>query len=248
MRLTVLGSSGTYPAVDNPASSFLVTTDSTTIWCDAGPGSFVQLSMLVDPADLDAIVLSHRHPDHCVDVFAAYHALAFRPEPVGGVPVLLGASVLDRLLAFLDADDDHRIHDTFDFVVLEDRVVQEVGDIEVLPIEMNHSAPTFGTRYRSGGSDLFYTADTARGDWEEAVGRVDLLLSEASFQSDAETADRVGHLTSTDAGRIASSIGAARLLLTHIPPHLDPTVSVREAASTFDGPVSAAVPGTTHEV
>lgn len=246
VRITVLGSSGTYPAADNPASSFLITTDAHSIWCDAGPGSFAALARLMDPADLDAIVLSHRHPDHCLDVLAAYHALAYRPVPVGGIPLLAGTSVFDRLFAFLDAGGDHRIHSTFDIVVMEEGERYEIGDITVTPVEMSHTAPTFGTSYRAGGRGLFYTADTGRGPWMDAVGPVDLLICEATLRSGSE--DGVGHMSASEAGRIAREIEAARLLLTHIPPHLDPKVSVREAERTFGGPVAWAEPGATHEV
>lgn len=248
MRITVLGSSGTYPAAHNPASSFLITTDSHSVWCDTGPGSFGALARLMDPADLDAIVLSHRHPDHCLDVLAAYHSFAFRPVPVRGIPLLAGESVLDRLFAFLDAGEDHRIHSTFDIVVLEEGERHEIGDIELTPVEMRHTAPTFGTRYRADGRELFYTADTGPGPWEEAVGPVDLLVCEATLRSGSDDGDGVGHLDAARAGRIAREIGAARLLLTHIPPHLDPKVSVLEAEHTFGGPVAWAEPGATHEV
>lgn len=249
MRITVLGSSGTYPAADNPGSSFLIASDSGSIWCDAGPGSFGALARLMDPADLDAIVLSHRHADHCLDVLAALHALAHRPVPVRGMPLLAGESVFDRLFAFLDAGEDHRIHSTFDIVVMKEGERHEIGDIRVTPFEMSHVAPTFGTSYRTaGGSEIFYTADTGPGPWEEMVGQVDLLVCEATLRSESEDGERVGHLSAGQAGRIARKIGAARLLLTHIPPHLDPKISVLEAEHTFGGPVAWAEPGATHEV
>ena len=202
----------------------------------------------MDPADLDAVVLSHRHPDHCLDLLAAYHSLAYRPVPVGGIRLLTGESVLERLFAFLEAGEDHRIHSTFDIVVMGDGNRHQVGDITITAVEMSHTAPTLGTRYQAGESELFYTADTGRGPWEESVGPVDLLVCEATLESGSEDGDRVGHLSAGQAGRIAREIGAARLLLTHIPPHLDPSVSVLEAEHTFGGSVAWAEPGATHEV
>ncbi len=124
----------------------------------------------------------------------------------------------------------------------------EIGDITVTPVEMSHTAPTLGTGYRTGGRELFYSADTGRGPWEETVGPVDLLVCEATLGSGSEDGDRVGHLSAAEAGRIARECGAARLLLTHIPPHFDPKVSVLEAEHTFGGPVAWAEPGATHEV
>jgi ribonuclease BN (tRNA processing enzyme) len=76
---------------------------------------------------------------------------------------------------------------------------------------------------------------------------VDLLLSEAAYQERGED-DYPHHLTSAEAGRIAREVGAGRLVLTHIPPYLDVSRSVSEAESTFDRPVSVAVPGASFDV
>lgn len=68
LSVTVLGSAGTFPQVDNPCSGYLVRTPSTTIWVDAGPGTFAALQGHVALADVDAIVLSHEHPDHWIEL------------------------------------------------------------------------------------------------------------------------------------------------------------------------------------
>ncbi len=248
MRVTVLGSSGTYPSPANPASSFLISTDTTAIWCDAGPGSFQALARVMDPSGIAGVVLSHRHSDHCIDLLAAYHTLAYRPGQVERLPVLADQSVVDRLLAFLDAGDDHTIHSVFRFDPPEDGVVIHLGNVSILPVAMSHSAPTFGSVFDADGKRVFYTADTGRGPWEERISDVDLLICEATFQTSDAARNPGGHLTAREAGEIATRVGAARLLLTHVPPHLDPAVSVLEAEDTFGGPVMMAEPGATHEV
>ena len=249
MRFTVLGSSGTYPTPINPASSYLIQTDETAIWCDAGSGGFQALASVIDPIDLDAIVISHRHPDHCVDLFAAFHALTYRPDPVRNVPLFANSSVIDHILAFLDADDDHVIHSTFDITCVEAERRWSVGDVAIRAVAMDHSVPTLGFEFESAGRRAFYTADTgADGTWVDEVGPVDLLVSEASFQGDDGDGAYRQHLTAGQAGRIASVVGATSLVLTHIPPHLDPLRSVREAENTHGRTVMAAVPGATYEV
>ena len=92
MRLDVLGSSGTAPSRDNPASGFLVSEASTTSWMDAGPGTYMALLGLIDPGDIDAVLISHMHADHCTDLFAFFHGLKYihgAPEQVrhGEAPV-----------------------------------------------------------------------------------------------------------------------------------------------------------------
>lgn len=248
MRVTVLGSSGTYPSADNPASSFLIESTGTAIWCDAGPGSFRALARVMNPSEITGVVLSHRHPDHCIDLLAAYHARAYGPQRAGRLPVLADRSVVDRLLAFLDAGDDHTIHSVFRFEPLDADVVSRLGTVSIHPVVMNHSAPTFGSVFEADGKRVFYTADTGRGPWEAQVTDVHLMICEATFQSGDAGSNPGGHLTAREAGEVATRVGAARLLLTHVPPHLDPAVSVREAEETFGGPVMMAVPGATHEV
>lgn len=249
VRLTVLGSSGTYPTPTNPGSSYLVESDDTVIWCDAGPGGFQALASVMDPADLDAIVVSHRHPDHCVDIFAAFHALTYGPDPARRIPLFAHRSVVSHVLEFLDADDDHVIHTTFDMCPIADGSRWTVGHLEIRAVEMDHSVPTLGFEFESAGRRLFYTADTGpNGTWIDQLGPVDLMLSEASFQGDIGENGYRQHLTASQAGSIAARINATRLVLTHIPPHLDPLESVREAEATHGRTVMAAVPGATYEV
>lgn len=249
VQLTVLGSSGTYPSRENPASSYLVTDGSTAIWCDAGPGSYQALLSVMDPRELSAIVISHRHPDHCTDLFALFHAITYSPRPIEGLTLIANRSVIDHAERFLDAGEDHAVHRAFDIRPTEGGDILQVGAIEVTAVEMDHSAPTLGFRFESDAQSIFYTADTGPGgDWQTRVGPVDLLVSEASMQGASLGDGSVLHLTASQAGEIASRLGATRLLLTHIPPHLDPIVSVREAEATFGKTVMAAVPGATHEV
>jgi ribonuclease BN (tRNA processing enzyme) len=249
VRFTVLGSSGTYPTPTNPASSYLVRTNEATIWCDAGHGGFQALAAAIDPADIDAILVSHRHPDHCVDVFAAFHAFAYGPNPIHSIPFFAHPSVIDHLTGFLDAGSGHQIHTVFDFNPIEAAGGFSVADLTMRAVPMDHSVPTFGFGFEAQGRRLFYTADTGpNGSWVEEVGPADLLVSEASLQGDAGDDGYRQHLTAARAGEIASRVGATRLLLTHIPPYLDPLRSVREAETEFGRTVMAAVPGATHEV
>ena len=89
VQLTVLGSSGGCASPGNPASGYLLTHERSTIWCDAGSGTFMALMDLMDPADVDAIVISHIHTDHCADLIAFYGYMAYGPSGTIPVPVFL---------------------------------------------------------------------------------------------------------------------------------------------------------------
>lgn len=243
MRVHVVGSSGTYPAPGRPSAGFVIEHEGSSVWSDAGPGTFLNLPF--DPDAIDAVVLSHRHPDHCTDVFAAYHAWTFRPEPRRNVPLFAPQSVWDSIVGFLD-----KVPGCFEFTPVEGGDEASFGDLHVTFVEMDHSVPTVGSLWVGSNRSLFYTADTGPGgDWTMKFAAVDVMLAEASLQGSRSRHESMPHhLTAGEAGEIARRIGASNLTLTHIPPYLDPSESVAEAESTFDRPVRLAVPGTSFDV
>jgi ribonuclease BN (tRNA processing enzyme) len=242
VRLRVVGSSGTFPAPGRPASGYLIEQDSTRVWCDAGPGTF--MSLPVDTDLIDAVVVSHQHPDHCADLMAAYHAWTYRPEPRERVPLYGPQVVWDRLTGFLEKEPE-----SFAFTPVWTGDELEIGDLTVSFVEMDHSVPTVGSRWEGSGRTLFFTGDTGPGGiWSDLARGVDVLLSEASYQESTKNAEYPQHLSAAEAGQIARRVRAGRLVLTHIPPYLDPSVSVAEAEQEFDKPVLLAVPGGSFDV
>lgn len=242
MRVDVVGSSGTFPVPGRPASGYLITQGETRVWCDAGPGTFMALPVESDM--VDAVVLSHQHPDHCADLLAAFHAWHYRPEPRRDIPLYAPRAVWDRISEFLEKGWGSELDDLFDFqpVWTGDQVT--IGALEVRFVEMDHSVPTVGSRWEAGNRTLFFTGDTGpEGDWKELARDVDVMLSEASYQGASEEKSYSHHLTAGEAGEIAREVGAGRLVLTHIPPYLDPARSLHEAEVAFDRPVTLATPG-----
>jgi ribonuclease BN (tRNA processing enzyme) len=250
VHLHVLGSSGTYPVAGRPASGYLLQQGSTRVWLDCGPGTYDALCRTLDPSLVTAVVISHQHADHVTDLFAAFHAFAYGPRPRVGIPVIAPPAVIDRIVAFDDPDGpEDALYRTFAFDPVADGVRRRIGDLDVTFVATDHSVPTLGSRWTDGARTFGYTADTGpSGDWHRLADGVDLLLCEATYQGEADAHPYPHHLTAADAGRIARERGAARLMLTHVPPHLDVSVSVAEAEVAFDRPVAAAVPGTEHKV
>lgn len=239
MRLNVLGSSGTYPVPGRPGSGYLIDHNGTRVWCDAGPGTLVSLP--VDVTDIDAVFVSHRHPDHCLDVIVASHVLAFGPRPRFGVPLYGPKSALDALVGFVDGG---RVKEVYDLRPLDDGDRVEIGSLSLEVAITDHSVPTFASRWETEHRSLCFSADTGpAGDWMRLVSDADLFLCEATYQGDPGREEYPHHLTAQEAGSIARSAGARSLMLTHIPPHRDPARSVMEAEETFGRPVSLAVPG-----
>jgi ribonuclease BN (tRNA processing enzyme) len=247
VKVSVVGSSGTFPVSGRPASGYVVESGETRVLCDAGAG--VLMNLPVDSYLIDAVVVSHQHPDHCADLFAIFHAWTYCPSPRSGIPLYAPQAVWDRIEGFLDQGQGDMLGHTFDFHPVWTGDAVAIGDIEIEFIEADHSVPTVASRWVADGRALFYTADTGpAGNWQSLARDADVMLSEASYQGDRAADDYPHHLTASEAGAIAREVSARRLVLTHIPPYLDATKSVYEAESVFDRPVALAVPGVAFDV
>ncbi len=249
MQLDVLGSSGTYPAPDRPASGYLVSNLSTHVLCDAGFGVFPELLRRLSPEELDAVVLSHRHPDHCADFLALHHALAYGPYEVTGLPVFSAPGVADRIADFLGAGEGHVLFKTFDFhEVGEDNHVT-VGSIDLRFAVTAHSVPTVATRFEAAGRSLVYSADTGPGGGFPGLCHgASVVMAEASIPGGRDDQGATHHLTATEAGEIAREAGAGMLILTHLRPSLDAERSADAARQVFAGRVAVASPGDVYQI
>ena len=243
MQLTILGSNGTYGTPGRPPSGYLVSHEGTYLWMDAGAGTFGALQNQIDTGAVDGIILSHAHSDHCLDIFGYYYAQRYGTGEGSRVPVYVPEGLLDRLLAFL-GPGDHDIAEFLDFRVVEKGSLAQVGSLGLEFSTTAHPVPTVCVRVEADGRSLTYSADTGPGGGLSALAEdTDLLLCEATYQGPAEAKPWPHHLTAGEAGSIARSTGASRLMLTHIWPTLDPSRSVVEAEETFGRPVALAVPG-----
>jgi len=234
LAFTVLGSSGSFPVPDRACSGYLVEADGTKVWVDAGPGTLANLQRHVAPEALDGIVLSHAHPDHWADVMSYFVVVShFRPRQ--GVPVWSPARV--RTLV---AEVHPNLAPTFEWTEVTDSSVVKVGALTFTFSRTDHPVETLAMRIEGGGSVLGYSADTGPG-WSltELGPGIDCALVEASF---TRAQEREGlHLSGRQAAITARAAGAARLVLTHLQPGLDPEVLRAEAAEAFGGPVELAV-------
>jgi ribonuclease BN (tRNA processing enzyme) len=243
--LTVLGCSGSVPGPDSPASGYLVEADGFRLLLDLGHGAFGALQKVVRPADVDAIVVSHLHADHCIDLTAYIVALRYGGEGFAAdgkrIPVVGVHGTRDRIEAAYDPFARKlSLHEIFSFGLPVDG---ELGPFRVSYAQVNHPTPTNAVRLEYGGRALVYSADTGESPELVALAQnADTLLCEASVGPD-ETQVPDLHLTGAQAGEHAARAGVGRLVVTHVPPWNSPEVAAAEAATTFDGDIALAAPG-----
>jgi ribonuclease BN (tRNA processing enzyme) len=248
MRLTILGSSGGYAGPQSSCSGYLVEHAATRLWLDAGNGTFGALQRAIgDFRQVDTIVLSHVHADHCSDLLTYYVALRYDDNGPLRRRLYCPQETWDRVAGFLQAEEDFRA--TFDFQPIDAGDTVEVGGLRLSFLRMDHPVHTLGVRLEDDEKKvLTYSADTYLGaDLASFARGSDLLLCEATYQEEAQGGPV--HLTARQAAETAVRAGAGRLLLTHLWPTLDPERSLEEArAAAGDIQVRLAVPGEAHEV
>lgn len=249
MKLTILGSTAGAPSRTNPASGYLVEHESTSVWMDAGTGTFMALANRVDPGSLDAVVISHTHVDHCSDLFGLYGYLAFGPSGEVPVKVFVPEGTADHLAAFARANDEHVFNVVLDIqeVTPGDKVT--VGDLTLGFGKAIHPVPALVTRIVGADKTLVYSGDTGPGgDLLEMATGADVLLCEATLAGVRDGQTYEYHLTAIEAGETASWAGVDRLIVTHIGALIDPQTSVDEASGAFAGGIAYAAPGTVFEI
>jgi ribonuclease BN (tRNA processing enzyme) len=252
MRLTVVGCAGSYPGPDSPASCYLVEHDDEAgrtwrLLLDVGSGALGPLQRYVDPLAIDAVFLSHLHPDHCADL-CGYHVLRrYHPDgPQPRVPVWGPVGAADRMAAAYGMPADPGMTGEFDFQDHAGAV--EVGPVTVEPVAVVHPGPAFGFRLRAGGRTLAYSGDTGPcSGLDDLASGADVLLAEASFRSSDDNPPDL-HLTGADCGRAAARGDVGRLVLTHVPPWFDPALAIAEAKAEFAGEIALAFAGAVYEV
>lgn len=243
MDLTIAGCSGSYPGPDSAASCYLVTADGFRLVLDLGNGGFGALQRFADPAGIDAVLISHLHADHCLDLCSYQVFRVFGgPEPLPPIPVFAPAGAAARLDRAAAVDGGQPVSEAFRFETLAPGRL-EIGPLTVTAAHMNHPVETFGFRLEHAGRVFSYSADTGPCDELVRLGEgADVLLSEATF------GERPGlpgdlHLTPRQAGEHAARAGAGELVLTHLMPGTDGAQARQQAAAAFSGDLSLAVPG-----
>jgi ribonuclease BN (tRNA processing enzyme) len=208
---------------------------------DPGYGTAARLFSLLPPSEVDAVLVTHGHPDHCVDLSAVLRARAFVDDPAPPLPVFAPSGALDAVLRL---DRPGVLADAVTVTEIADGARLELGPFQVDAAALPHTWPNLGYRIGAGRLSLCYTGDTGPSTRVVDLARAaTALLAEASHV-DQVPPDMEGALsTARDAGRAAARADVGRLVLTHLMPDTDPDAALRSARAEFAGQVEVARPG-----
>lgn len=245
LQLTPLGTSPAWYNPGEPTTGFLLEADGYRLLIDCGAGVISRyLQHFGGSAPIDAIVITHVHADHVVDLVPLKYGIQYGDLSAWKPRLLLPPGAHERLRRMVSAWDGPAdfFEQTFE---VEDYGVDSpfpVGPFSIESHEVPHFIEAFALRISTGAATFGYTSDLgpSKGAAEFMRG-VDLLLCEATLPEDHdESPEHRGHLTGSEAGTIARDAGAHSLLLTHIPAEVGEDAAIAAARSTFDGPVAAA--------
>ncbi len=256
VRLTILGCSGSIPGPDRAASGYLLEADGFVLGIDLGNGTLARMQALMDPFRLDALLLSHLHPDHCADFSALTVLRRYHPDPpydprAHRLPVYAPGEAPRRLANAFAPHESERLEtdlsDVYEFHTLR-HATGRIGPFTVTPVPVVHPTESFGFRIGQDASTLAYTGDSGPcPGLEELAHGADVLLAEASW-TEAPDRPEALHLSGKQAGGLAHRAGAGRLLLTHVSPWSDGESILAEARAEFAGPTERVEQGGVYEL
>lgn len=261
MRLTVIGCSGSFPSSISPASCYMIeATDifgrTWRILVDMGNGAMGVLQRHVNLADIDAILISHLHPDHCIDLSGVHVAVKWDPRgwKKGPIPLYGPTDIHEYLLNTHGLTMETGMHTEFDFHTWTPNEPVKIGPFKVTPFEVEHPVKEpYALRIECESLDgrtlLTYSGDT---DYcqglVDAARDADLFLCEAAYQEGRDDHLRGIHLTGKRAAVAARKANVRNLLLTHLPVWNDPEEIKAEAVEVFDGGIGVAETSASYRV
>lgn len=231
MQLTCLGSAGGYPSGKNGTTSYLVTSHDGgfTFLLDAGSGSALALEQQMDVSELNAVVITHDHPDHTADLGIYQHLWMLREQKAkyAPVPIYLHPNAKVRTLLIE--------HETSVPATYQPNEVLDLGEFHLSFCLTVHPIECYAVRIEevATGEVLVFTADSG---WSDALipfaKKADTLLADCAFTNDV---GRNGiHFTAEEVAELANRAQVKQVLASHIAPQADAELILSQIRERLD--------------
>jgi ribonuclease BN (tRNA processing enzyme) len=241
MKIQVLGGCAAWPAPGIPCGGYLVTAEGFRLLLDPGYGTMVQMPEGVSPLDIDAVYVSHGHPDHFADIHPLLRARVLEQGSDPRLPIYALPGSLDRVLSLDGLGELDRAFELAEFTA-GDRF--DVGPFRAITRSLPHFVPNAGIRIEHDEESLVYTGDTGPDPGiAELANGADTLIAEATFPDVVPDRYRPYLSTAVEAAKNATAASVSRLMLTHLWPGSTPDASLAAARGHYVGEVHVARPG-----
>ena len=246
MKLTVLGGAGGFPPAAGACSGYLIEHDGFRLLVDPGYAVVPRLLGILPAESIDAVLVSHGHPDHVADLNPLLRARLMGDDDAPRLPAYALPDALSPVLAL---DQIKALKGACEVREFEAGEAFPIGPFGIESRLLPHSIPNAGLRISAGGVSITYTGDAGPGDdLVELAGGTDLLLAEATYAESVPSGNARVLNCALEVGRQADRAGTARLMLTHLLPGTDPEASRAAASRSFDDWIAVATPGTIVEL
>jgi ribonuclease BN (tRNA processing enzyme) len=244
VKIIVLGGCGAWPAAGQACGGYLVEHEGFRLVLDPGYATLPRLLTYTAAEQVDAVLISHGHPDHCADLNPLLRARALGEVPPPALPVHTLPGAMDAVLAL---DDPRLLAGACTLREFTAGHRFDVGPFQVDTWALPHFVPNAGMRLTAGGHVLAYTGDTGPSPDIVTMARdADILLAEATVPDRGLRARDAPYLsTARQAGEYGARADAKRLVLTHLWPGTDPSATRAAARRAYPADLHIATPGLT---
>ncbi len=245
-RLFIAGSSSAVPRPGRANSGYLLQTSSCALGVDLGSGALSRLREAIDIENISAVVISHMHADHFIDLIPLRYALRYEVHRLKPLPVYVPPGAIDILARVVRplTEADNFFGGVFDLREYAPDESLRIADCSVRFAKTVHYIPAYAMRIETPDGVLGFSADTAPcAAVPKLVRGAEVFLCEAALGPRGHENGKRGHLNAQEAGEMAASADVRHLLLTHYGATAPPVELHDAAAASFKGPITIADDG-----
>lgn len=237
MKLIILGSGTCVPSLTRNASGYYLEEGGNEVLVDCGSGTLLQLERAGRSyKDIDAVFITHKHPDHFSDLMPFVHALLATPDLKRKKDFSIVGTT--EFIEYYNNSISTVLGqpEGFSIKLIEIRDELDFGPFHILTTKTDHSSDSIAYRFECGRKSIVFTGDT---DYDQNIVALsqsaDLFIADCSFPDAMKVR---GHLTAKECGLIAGKARVGKLILSHLYPSGSPEADrVIESREVFDGEV-----------